>query len=211
MKTAMKPIQFAGSQLDETRHVCAFFHSAEEEYRVLLPFIRGGFDSGDKAIHVVSPRRREEHLRRLSEAGIDTAAAQLDGQLELQSSTDAYLREGRFDQDRMLQAFEQLASSNQSGRFPLSRIVCQMEWAAGEPSYVDKLIEFEARVNSVWQRNDDAVICVYDLAKFGGDTVIDIVRTHPMIIIGGLLQRNPFFTPPEDFLVEVRARRAPRA
>ena len=85
-----------------------------------------------------------------------------------------------------------------------------MEWAAEEPSHVDKLIEFEARVNAVWQRNDDAVICVYDLAKFGGDTVIDIVRTHPMIIIGGLLQRNPFFTPPEDFLTELRARRALR-
>ena len=33
------PIPFAGSQLDEMRHVCAFFNSADEEYRVLMPFI----------------------------------------------------------------------------------------------------------------------------------------------------------------------------
>ena len=97
MKTALKPIRFAGSQLDETRHVCAFFHSADEEYRVLLPFIRDGFDTGDRAIHVVSPSRREDHLRRLSEVGIDTAAARLSGQLEVQNNTDAYLRDGRFD------------------------------------------------------------------------------------------------------------------
>ena len=72
------------------------------------------------------------------------------------------------------------------------------------------LIEFESRVNDVWRHHDDAVICTYDLAKFGGDTVIDIMRTHPMIIIGGMLQQNPFFVPPEEFLREIRVRRASR-
>ena len=67
---------------------------------------------------------------------------------------------------------------------------------------------FESRVNDVWSRHDDAVICTYNLAKFGGDTVVDIMRTHPMIIIGGILQENPFFVPPEQFLREFRERRA---
>jgi hypothetical protein len=34
-----RPIRFAGSILGAQRHVCAFFHSADEEYRVMLPFI----------------------------------------------------------------------------------------------------------------------------------------------------------------------------
>jgi hypothetical protein len=63
----------------------------------------------------------------------------------------------------------------------------------------------------VWQRHDDAVICVYDLAKFGGDTVVDIIRTHPMIIIGGILQQNPSFVPPNEFLRELRERRGARS
>ena len=48
-----------------------------------------------------------------------------------------------------------------------------MEWAADGQSHVDDVVEFESRVNDVWRGHDDAVICVYDLAKFGGDTVID--------------------------------------
>jgi hypothetical protein len=207
MKTATAPILFAGSQLGEVRHVCAFFNSQEEEYRVLLPFIRDGFTCGDKAVHVVNPERRGDHLRRLAAAGIDPAAAEQSGQLELRTNTEAYLRDGRFDQDRMLEVFEQLASGNATGGFPLSRIVCQMDWAAGNRSYIDDLVEFESRVNQVWRRHDDAVICVYDLAKFGGDTVVDIMRTHPLIIIGGILQQNPFFLPPEEFLGELRGRR----
>jgi hypothetical protein len=133
------------------------------------------------------------------------------GQFELRINTEAYLQDGRFDPDRMLQVFEQLASGNAEGGFPLSRIVCRMDWAADDQLRIDNLVAFESRVNDVWRRHDDAVICVYDLAKFGGDTVVDIVRTHPMVIIGGTLQQNPFFVPPEEFLGELRERRAGRS
>ena len=43
MKKMTAPIPFAGSRLDQTRHVCAFFNSPDEEYRVLLPFIKNGW------------------------------------------------------------------------------------------------------------------------------------------------------------------------
>lgn len=35
---------------------------------------------------------------------------------------------------------------------------------------------------------------------------MDILRTHPMVVIGGLLHPNPFFVPPDEFLRELRAR-----
>jgi hypothetical protein len=210
MKTAAAPISFAGSELADVRHVCAFFNSDEEEYRVLLPFIKDGFACGDKAVHIVSPQRRHGHLQRLAEAGIDLEAAQQSGQLEVRTNTDTYLVNGRFDQDRMLAVFEQLASGNAKGAFPLSRVVCHMSWACEGP-HVHHLVEFESRVNDVWKHHDDAVLCVYDLAKFGGDTVIDILRTHPMVIIGGILQQNPFFVPPAEFLQELSQRRARRS
>jgi len=210
MKRAAAPISLAGFQLGETRYVCAFFNSDDEEYRVLLPFIKDGFECGDKAVHVVNADQRRDHLQRLAAVGIDAAAAQQSGQFELRTNTETYLRDGHFDQDRMLEVFEQLASGNAKGGFPLSRIVCRMDWAAEGRSHVDCVVEFESRVNNVWRRHDDAVICTYHLAKFGGDTVIDIMRTHPMVIIGGILQQNPFFTPPEEFLPEVRERRARR-
>ncbi len=211
MKTATAPIPFAGSQLDETRHVCAFFNSDDEEYRVLLPFIKDGFHCGHKAIHVVNPDQRQNHVQRLTEAGIDPVAGQESGQLELRINTDVYLRDGHFDADRMIAVFERLASGNTAGGFPLSRICCRMDWVVEDGSNVDDVIEFESRVNDVWRHHDDAVICTYRLGKFGGDTVIDIMRTHPMVIIGGILQRNPFYIPPEQFLGEFRQRRASRS
>jgi len=85
--TTEQPIRFAGSTLGENRHICAFFYSPEEEYRLLLPFIKEGFERGEKAFH-----------------------------------------------------------------------------------------------------------------KFSGDIIVDVMRTHPMIIIGGILQENPFFVPLDQFV-----------
>jgi hypothetical protein len=209
MTNRAAPIALAGSTLGDTRHVCAFFDSDEEEYRVLLPFMKDGFDHGHKAVHVVHPDERDDHLRRLAEAGIDTAAAEERGQLELRSSTDTYLPDGRFDQERMLAVFEELAGGG-GGGFPLSRIVCRMDWAAEGRVVVEDVIEFEARVNHLWCRHDDAVICTYRVGQLGGDALVDILRTHPVVIVGGILQRNPFFVPPEQFLPEFRERRAKR-
>ena len=205
MRTA--PIPFAGSQLGEVRHVCAFFNSEDEKYRVLLPFIKDGFECGDKAVHVVNPDQRHDHLERLAAAGIDT-----DGRRG-ERSTRAADQRRNVPSGRPLRSGPDArgvrASGNRQRQSRLSpQSHCMPHGLGGDGrSHVEDLVEFESRVNDVWSRHDDAVICVYDLAKFGGDTVVDIMRTHPMIIIGGILQQNPFFVPPGEFLREFRGRR----
>ncbi len=210
MKKVAPPIPFAGSVLGELWYVCAFFNREEEEYCVLLPFIKDGFACGDKAVYVVNPQQCEAHLHRLSQAEIDLTSAERCGQLDLRTNTETYLSDKRSDQDRLLGVFEQLASGNSGGGFPRSRIVCHMDWATESESHVENLVEFEARVNDLWLHHDGAVICTYRLGKFGGETVIDIMRTPPMIIIGGILQCNPFYIPPEEFLREIHERRKRR-
>ena len=44
-----RPIRLGGSVLGPPRHICAFFNSHDDEYRVLLPFIKDGFECGEKA------------------------------------------------------------------------------------------------------------------------------------------------------------------
>ena len=205
-----EPIRFAGSALGAQRHICAFFHSSDEEYRVIMPFIKDGFECGHKALHVVDPKLRREHVRRLKSAGIDVDAAQRCGQFDVRNWEDAYLREGRFDQDRMIELLKEVLEGGRQQSYALTRMVAHMEWALEERPHVEDLVEYETRVNYMWPHHKDAVICVYDLAKFGGHIVMDILRTHPMVLIGGIIQENPFFQPPDEFLRELRERRAPR-
>ena len=152
-----KQVRLAGSVLDRSRHVCAFFHRKEEEYRVLLPFIQEGFEQGDRAFHIVDPLHRPEHRRRLQEVGIDVAAAEQTGQLEVRRWEDAYLRDGHFDQNRMLALIEEVLTEGKAHGFPLTRLVANMEWALEDRPGVDDIVEYETRLNYILPKYDDAV------------------------------------------------------
>ncbi|MBV8865487.1 MAG: MEDS domain-containing protein [Acidobacteriaceae bacterium] len=90
-------IRLAGSSLGSRAHSCGFFSCPEDEHQILLPFIQEGLELGEKAVHTVDPRRREDHLRRLRSAGIDVDALQVNGQFELRDWNNTRLREERFD------------------------------------------------------------------------------------------------------------------
>lgn len=205
-----EPIRLGGATLGKYRHVCAFFHSADEEYRVLLPFIQEGLQRGERAFHIVDPRLREEHLRRMTSAGIDATAAEQRGQFELRDWHETYLRGGRFDHEKLLGVMREVSEQGREHGYSLTRVVGHAEWCGEDWPGADDFLEYEARLNQLVPQSVDPIICLYDLAKIGGRIVIDAMRTHPLIILGGVLQENPFFVPPEEFLRELRDRKANR-
>ena len=152
-----REVRLAGAPLGRSRHVCAFFNTKDEEYRVLLPFITEGFEQGDKAFHIVDPQHRPAHLRRLEQEGIDVAAAQSKGQLEVKRWEDAYLRDGHFDQNRMLALVEEVLNRGKAEGYPLIRLVANMEWALEDRPGVNDIVEYETRLNYVLPKYDDAV------------------------------------------------------
>jgi hypothetical protein len=158
MASEQKVVRLAGAVLDRSRHVCAFFHTPDEKYQVLLPFIEEGFTQGDKAFHIVDARFRTQHLGRLERAGIDIAAAQRASQIEVCVWEEAYLRGERFDQDAMLALIEQVLTNGKLGGFHLTRLLAEMEWALQDRPGVEDLLEYETRLNYILPRYDDAIV-----------------------------------------------------
>ena len=150
-------VRLAGAALDRSRHVCAFFHSKDEEYRVLLPFILEGLEQGDRAFHIVDPDHREQHLQCLREAGVAVEDAQTRGQLEVRRWQDAYLQDGHFDQQRMLRLIEEVLVDGHREGYPLTRLVANMEWALEDRPGVADVVEYETRLNYILPKYDDAV------------------------------------------------------
>src|SRR6266850_1282440 len=106
---------------------------------------------------------------------------------------------------------EQLIRSDAAAGYPLTRLVGHhMDWLCLDKPATYNLVEYEARLNHLLSKYTDPVICNYDPSKFGAHVAMDIIRTHPLVIIGGLLRENPFFVPPDQFLDEMRERRLAR-
>ncbi|MGH7783061.1 MAG: MEDS domain-containing protein, partial [Candidatus Binatia bacterium] len=70
----------------------------------------------------------------------------------------AYLLDGHFDQNRMLQLIEQVLDAGPQLGFPLTRLVAHMEWALEDRPGVDDLLEYETRLNFILPSYKDPVI-----------------------------------------------------
>jgi MEDS: MEthanogen/methylotroph, DcmR Sensory domain len=198
--------QVPASVLERHRHVCVFYHSTDEEYRILSPFIREGFGKGDKAFHIIDGQRQPDHRRRLEQIGVDVDATERTGQLEVRGWEAAHLRPGWFDQHAMLALVEEVLAESKSRGFPFTRWVANMGWALGESRGVGDLVEYCTRLNYVVPQHQATVVCTYDLSRFSAKSVIDVLRSHPVAIIGGVVHENPFFVPPDELLHELRER-----
>jgi hypothetical protein len=208
MTTIDGSMRCADRTLDGHQHICAFFNDLDEEHRVLRSFFKDGFDRGERATHIVEVDKREVYLRLLGVAGINVRKMMDAGQLQVLPWTDMYVRDHRFDQDAMLASVEDLIQSGAIAGYSRTRLVGHhMDWLFLDQSTVDNLLQYEARLNHVLSKYDAPVICNYDLSKISASVAMDIMRTHPRVIIGGLLRENPFFVPPDEFLLEIRERR----
>lgn len=206
MTATTRSIELAGCSLGDCRHVCAFFVTPDDEYRTLLPFIRDGLERGERDVNVV-PSGRLDHVGRLLEAGIDVESALASQQLQVLYSENTYLHDGRFDQDAMLSVLPGLLEAGRKLGYHRTRLVAHAEFVLADESDAHDFVEYEARLNQVLPDYPDVVICTYDLGQIGAAATIDALRTHPMVIIAGVLRKNSFYVPPHLFLDEMRKRR----
>lgn len=206
METHRRAVRIGQSEFRCPCHACAFFHSRDEEYELLLPFSEAGVQAGERLFQVVDQAQLQERRRRLAGAGIDVAEAESKGQLEVRPWENAYLRGNRFDQYAMLELIQEVLQGGHSSGFPMTRLWANMEWALDDLPGVHDIVEYETRLNHFLPDYNDVVVCTYDLSKFSAPLVMDIMRTHPQVIIGGLVQENPFYVPPDEFLTELSRR-----
>jgi hypothetical protein len=201
--STLTPMPIAGSVLAEHRHVCAFFRTPEEEYRVMFPFIREAIERGERTVSLV-PAARTDYLDRLRDAGVDVEAEQNRRQFELLSTDECYSFEGAIDVDGMLARVRSLFEEGRILGFSRTSLSGHGERALINPQNVDSFLEYESRLIDVINLGPDPLICVYDLDQISAGIAFEVLRTHPMTIVGGLLQSNPFFVPPDEYLKSVR-------
>ena len=195
---AAGPVTFAGGVLDRYRHVCAFVNGREQEDAVLDPFVQQAVEHGERLLYLVDPAESGAPINQLRHLGYDAGELLQGNRCEVRTWTDTYLRDGRFDPSAMLALLEGMFTQES----PRIRMVADMDWAIDRVDDAANLIEFEARANFIHARHNHVVICSYDATKFDGAFIIDILRTHPMVLINGMLQENPFFLPPSEFVKE---------
>ncbi|MCD2192083.1 MEDS domain-containing protein [Actinomycetospora endophytica] len=182
-----------GVSLAPGDHICAFYRGPAERDAILVPYLREGLRAGDKCLCVTDDPLPAESVREL---------AADPGHLESLTSSSTYLLDGFFAIDRMI-AFWERAVGRAVDRdgFGFVRAVGEMTWAlSGRPGVAD-LLAYESRLNDFLPRYPQVILCLYDLRRFcDGEVLMDIVRTHPAVLISGQLLDNPWYVEPDEYL-----------
>jgi DNA-binding CsgD family transcriptional regulator len=59
---------------------------------------------------------------------------------------------------------------------------------------------YESELNRFTDEYHQTLLCLYDLGHFAGIGVVDLLRTHRRILLGGLVIDNPHYLSPDEYL-----------
>ena len=199
------PLLTALEQLAPRTHLCSIYETPEEHFAVAVPFIKIGLDRGEKCIYIADDGTEARDA--LDGAGVDVERAIATGQLALEKKESAYLKHGSFDPEWMFTFWEDAAAQATRQGFPALRVTGDTEWVHRGATGVERWIEYESQVTHLLAHCDCVLLCQYNRQLFPPELVLDIIRTHPTVIYRGVVSRNMYYVPPDEFLSSDHAER----
>lgn len=183
----------AGVDIQPGDHICCFYSGPAQRDRVLLPYLRTGVRDGDKCICLID-NTDPEAMR----AKIDHHHQASPKQLVIQAASHAYLHQGRFSGDYMVDYLDKtVKTALASDHFPFVRAAGEMSWVLHKPPGADQLFAYERAINDFAPRYPQVLLCMYDWRRFSAGWLFEAVRTHPKILINNLLIDNLWYMPPQ--------------
>jgi hypothetical protein len=211
MPSRQRTISLCGESLQGLQHVCAFFDSRDEQYDILNPYFREGLDTGDEVVTIVESSFHDEHMQRMAGGGVPVGASMESGQLQVLASEESYLKDNVFVVERMYSMLEEVLRNASSGPYGSVRTMGDMEWALKNLPGTDELMMYEARVNLLAAHHDCTLLCAYDVNRFSGRVITDVLATHSHVIINGQLHTNPYYVDPVTYLGKLALRKRPES
>ena len=177
-------------------HICALFDTPEEQLAIAIDYIRAGLKRGERCLYICGEYSVDDFRRGLQEGGIAVEREETRGALLLKSKEEAYLEDGRFDPERMLQLLGQEVQDALKAGFTGLCGAGDMSWILAETRGSHRLAEYEARLNSFYRSHKALGFCFYNRSVLPKHVLDHSVATHRWIHMQGpILLENPFCEP----------------
>jgi len=189
---------FPGLLVAQRTHLCGFFRGSEERDDIVFPFLREGLRCGDKCLCAFEAA---DHDALQAEVNGQIEVASTGNQLDIVLPSDVYLGRGDFSVPDMLGYWDTWAATSLAGGgFSSVRVVGEMTWAVTEVIGSVNLVRYESELNRFVPRYPQVMLCLYDLDRFSGDLFVDILKTHPKVLMGSTVLENRYYVPPDELV-----------
>jgi GAF domain-containing protein/DNA-binding CsgD family transcriptional regulator len=183
-------------------HLASIYESQDEQFATIAQFIREGLQCGEQCLYIAEANTTDEVLAVLREGGINIETALESGALALHTAGGTELKTGTFvpafEQQPQLEFWEDSLAAA-TDEFAGLRVAVEMTWALGDETSLDRLVEYEAQLNTIFAGDDYTVLCQYDREQFPAGVLSDVIQTHPLLVYDGEVCRNFYYGPPAEF------------
>ncbi|HEX8441363.1 MEDS domain-containing protein [Archangium sp.] len=195
------------SRVGEGDHVCFIYEHLEEHVAALVPYIQQGLERGERCVYSVDEHDISEVVAVLRAHGVDVEGEQARKALVFFTQREACLRNGVFVPEFLIALIRQLERKSLAEGFTGLRTTGEMTWTLGSESGCQGLIRYEALLNRYLPGSHALTVCQYHRSRFRPEVIRDVIRSHPMALIGDEVFENLFYETPEMLLGEESAAR----
>ena len=174
-------------------HLCCFYKTEEEHNSLLFNFLRLGLEQGQKVLYINNEKTSEQVYECLAETGIDPEPFAVKGQLIIHSARDLYYPNGRFDPEAALAGIQAEIEQAKDQGYPALRSASDMSWAQEPMAGLERLVEFETRLDLLSQNGRFLMLCAYDRSAFKPDLLLTLLALHPVAATGPKICTNLYY------------------
>ncbi|MBL7481039.1 MEDS domain-containing protein [Legionella bononiensis] len=184
-------------------HMCMLYRDETERRGVISKYIESGLLNDEKIGYFVDTMKPEEVKSWLAELGVEVPEGK---QITISPASSTYCPHNIFVPEVMLENLRRYHEQSIAEGFSGARLSGEMTWSLRNIPGSERLIEYEALINTILKTHPIAALCQYDATKFDGGLLFDILQVHPLMVVHGQIVENPAYIRPEEFLKEYHNR-----
>jgi signal transduction histidine kinase/CheY-like chemotaxis protein len=193
------PMHDALPRLTQGDHCCHIFDKPEDQLRLLVPYFALGLERGERGAFVGADGVLEPLRAGLKDAGVDVDGETRKGRLVL-TSDRAFLQDGRFDSDRMLDFIQRVYDDTLAAGFTGLRAAGDVAWEVGPEKDFRDVIYYENLLDIFSLGKKMLVICQYSREGCPPDILRGILGTHKLAALDESVGPNIHYVPPSLLL-----------
>lgn len=192
---------FGGYTCNWGLHIAGLYETETERDEIIMGFLHEGDLRNDLELYCPAERTGADFIERYSEKFPDCKEHLHDPSIfSINSAKELYYPDGTFSPVSMDKGLNEYYAKSQNHGKRNIRATAEMVWALQAIPGIEHLMAYESRLNYFIPGKTWISICLYNITKFSGSIIVNVLRTHPYTISGGVITQNPYYVDPDEWL-----------
>ncbi len=187
-------------------HICQLYSKVNEIPKVTAHLMRVGLSLSEKCMFAAAPPQVKEFCEELERLQFDVEALIAGGQLVLYEERERLLQAGnRFDPYALLSSHQTFIAQALREGWQAVRISIDMSWLTKDIASPEQILKYEAASDAVFTFQNAPIIALmhYDHSKLLPSLVVEMLKLHPIAVVGKYIKRNPYYLNSEQYMLKI--------